>query len=337
MYFRDYNLGTTANRNYYRKLHEPIFFIPGPYYPGEYFLVASPDKVPGIFDNRYFVSNYGRVYDRLKERYIPISYSRLYYHVSLATIDENDQIHTKTYWLHRLVMQVFCYRPDFEFLEVNHLNGDHADNRVCNLEWCTKEENMQYALEHRQHPHSENAARSVLTNAQAEQVCKMLESGMKMVDIARETGINYDRIKDIKRGIGYRYISENYNIPPTMDRRGHLSDEEVISIAKRLGNGEYVKDIAKDLGLGATVVQDIKSRSTYSHLTKDIYMGEVKPVTKLLNEHVVRICELLQDGYDTTNIIQIMKQEFGIDVQDYKIWRIRRRVQNTDISANYIW
>lgn len=47
---------------------------------------------------------------------------------------------------HRLVAQAFIDNPyDKDF--INHINGIHDDNRVSNIEWCTKSENAIHAYE----------------------------------------------------------------------------------------------------------------------------------------------------------------------------------------------
>jgi hypothetical protein len=48
---------------------------------------------------------------------------------------------TSTLNIHRLVMKAFIPNP-LNKKECNHKNGIRFDNRACNLEWCTKQENM---------------------------------------------------------------------------------------------------------------------------------------------------------------------------------------------------
>ena len=50
--------------------------------------------------------------------------------------------HTK--YAHRLVMKAFCL-SDRADVEVNHRNGKKHDNRLSNLEWVTRGENMIHA------------------------------------------------------------------------------------------------------------------------------------------------------------------------------------------------
>lgn len=45
--------------------------------------------------------------------------------------------------IHRLVAEAFCEKPNGK-TEVNHINEDKTDNRACNLEWITHQDNARH-------------------------------------------------------------------------------------------------------------------------------------------------------------------------------------------------
>lgn len=49
----------------------------------------------------------------------------------------------KKYWVHRLVAISFISNPN-NYKEVNHKDEDKSNNNVNNLEWCTREYNINY-------------------------------------------------------------------------------------------------------------------------------------------------------------------------------------------------
>ena len=100
------------------------------------------------YESYYEVSNLGNVRRKKSGRLRKIDYAPIYPTILLSV----NGIH-KTYRVHRLVAKAFL--PGIEGkTHVNHKDGNHQNNRVDNLEWCTQEENNlhSYRVLHRINP-----------------------------------------------------------------------------------------------------------------------------------------------------------------------------------------
>ena len=105
--------------------------------------------------DRYLVSNTGRVISTARgvKELKPQRDSVGYYHCrlypedcSLGKYPNGRGKVPKLYNIHRLVAETFISNDDPKNkVEINHLNGDKSDNRVENLEWCTREQNMYHS------------------------------------------------------------------------------------------------------------------------------------------------------------------------------------------------
>jgi len=55
----------------------------------------------------------------------------------------------RSFYLHRIVAFLFCDNPR-NLNEVHHINGKRDDNRSCNLQFVTRQENMKFVyIKHR--------------------------------------------------------------------------------------------------------------------------------------------------------------------------------------------
>jgi hypothetical protein len=103
----------------------------------------------------------------------------------------------KSKTIHRLVMNSFCPIND-EKLDVNHINGNKADNRVENLEWCNRSENIIHSFEM-------GLSKTKLTKNQITEIKSMI-GNFKQKDIAQLFGVNQTLISAIKRGIVWNNV-----------------------------------------------------------------------------------------------------------------------------------
>ena len=69
-------------------------------------------------------------------------------------LSENGK--TKRYLVHRLILSSFKPVENMDKLDVNHINGDKTDNRLSNLEWCTRSQNIKHSYK--------NGLQKVVTN-----------------------------------------------------------------------------------------------------------------------------------------------------------------------------
>lgn len=89
------------------------------------------------YGGRYRVSNFGRVYSTQLEKYLaPADNGNGYLKVHLY---DNGKLRNR--YIHRLVAEAFIPNPE-GYLEVDHISTNKQDNRVCNLRWATREQNV---------------------------------------------------------------------------------------------------------------------------------------------------------------------------------------------------
>lgn len=154
----------------------------------------------------YWLSNYGKVFSEYTGL-LTQTFSFDYAYVMLRTIYGG----MKRVRVHRLVMLGFNYFEGCESYEVNHKDGNKSKNVFTNLEWNTRKENMDHAVEHGLAASCENSYKATITNEQAIKICELLSTGEYLcTEIADIVGCQKCIVNGIAGRNTWIMISRNY-------------------------------------------------------------------------------------------------------------------------------
>ena len=95
------------------------------------------------YGGKYQISNYGRVWSVISQKYLKSSPVKGYLRVSM--IAPNGK--RKDEFIHRLVALTFLDNPN-KYPCVNHKDENKLNNNVDNLEWCSWQYNNTYHDRH---------------------------------------------------------------------------------------------------------------------------------------------------------------------------------------------
>lgn len=109
---------------------------------------------------------------------------------------------------HRLVALNFIPNP-FNKPEVNHKDGDKANNYVDNLEWATTKENINHAVQHNliNDRKGESHNLSKLKNADVLEIANLLKEGYKPVTVAKMFMVDRTTVSNIKHGKTWSHLT----------------------------------------------------------------------------------------------------------------------------------
>lgn len=106
--------------------------------------------------------------------------------------------------VHSLVLEAFV-GPCPTGMECLHKNGKHQDNRLANLRWGTRSENLHDAVRHGHKPIGEAVHTAKLTREQVREIREKI--GMSSyAEIAREYGVTASAIQSIKTGRTWAHV-----------------------------------------------------------------------------------------------------------------------------------
>ncbi|MCE7039203.1 NUMOD4 domain-containing protein [Dyadobacter sp. CY312] len=187
-------------------------------------------SIPG-YEGIYEVSNHGRVrsLDRNTIAFMPGvgNYTRFFKGKILKQSHFIGSKSSPGYWcvglrplngvrlpclVHRLVAMTFIPNPENK-PTVNHKDGNGKNNHLSNLEWCTRMENNQHAIQtglHDPHytkdrPRGERTNTAKLTADQVKVIKKLLPTHT-LKEIGAMYGVTNHAIFRIKKGLNWKHI-----------------------------------------------------------------------------------------------------------------------------------
>ena len=145
----------------------------------------------------YFITKDGLVFSSKTNKFLKFTYDQQGYQRVGFYI---GNYRSKTIKVHRLVAETFI--PNIgNKKDVNHKNGIKSDNRVENLEWCTRSENIKHAFD---------TGLKTITDRQIDGVKSRFSK--KVLDT--NTGLVYASLKEasIRLGVNYNTLKNNFRI-----------------------------------------------------------------------------------------------------------------------------
>ena len=146
--------------------------------------------------------------------------------------------------IHTLVATEFCagYAPG---LEVNHINGNRADNRAENLEWVTHKYNMHHSAR-------TGLRKSKFSQEQIAEICRRYRDGEKAKRIGESLGVTHKVIISILRMSTYYTVLKDVvevTVPVGSACTNAVLTERDVEQARLMRRmGMLVQDIAAILG-----------------------------------------------------------------------------------------
>lgn len=139
------------------------------------------------YEDRYLISRNGTVVSMLSGfRILKEAGALKTGYLTYVLFDGNNYT---TKLLHRMLMQTFCWQDGCEDLDVNHINGKKSDNRLENLEWCTRLHNIRHSISigHTRNIPEKSLYKAVIRNFLTKDLAEMAE----------ELGVAYNTVRTI--------------------------------------------------------------------------------------------------------------------------------------------
>jgi hypothetical protein len=147
--------------------------------------------------NNILVSNYGNVKNSITGTIFKSYKNRNNY--NMVNVKFNDGRGRRSVFNHRLVAETFLSHFDNSnyIFEVNHISGNKEDNSLYNLEWMTRQENLQHARDIKLFKSNGYYKFNLQSRIDMQELYKL---GFKINEIARSFNADRNTVSKIVKG-----------------------------------------------------------------------------------------------------------------------------------------
>ena len=155
------------------------------------------------YEGLYSITKDGRVWSHYSDGFIKTRLNDWGY--KMARLYKNKKV--KTLCIHKLLGTVFIDNPENK-PQINHKNGIKTDNRIENLEWVTRSENVKhsYDIGLQGCNHGEYSGKAKLEESQVIEIKQMLRNNETLKSISKRFGVSIGAISHIKHERTWRRV-----------------------------------------------------------------------------------------------------------------------------------
>lgn len=156
------------------------------------------------YENLYFATTDGKIFSYPKKtrkgtREITPNKGAHYYLIDLCKDGK-----VKKHLVHRLIAETFIPNPQNK-PQVNHIDGNKLNNKVENLEWCTRSENQKHSI--RIGLRTCKGEKNSQSKINSEIALLIFKDKRQYKEISKQYSISIPTISDIKRGYSWTHVT----------------------------------------------------------------------------------------------------------------------------------
>ena len=186
----------------------------------------------------YRVSTLGTIQRLVKGKYVTLvprkcNHNQMYRSVYVAGNKKRGGR-----FVHRLVIESFI-GPRPEGMECLHKNGIGYDNRLCNLRWGTRQENVDDRRLHGTNTVGEKHPKAILTEQSVMEMRKLAAEGATITQLGKMFGVCNAAAAMAINGTNWKHLPNPVPKAKSSRKYRRLSVESVRAIRELYGSGRY--------------------------------------------------------------------------------------------------